>query len=235
MPLALLVLDACATPQVPRLPPPSPGLSDAEIDARVEFIARRLDASRWRGTWWNRGWWAADGVGIAIGVASAASTNDASERAAGIVTAALGAAGFVYQQAMPMRVRHGADPIRALPARTRAEKLARLARAQELLEYDAERSTVPINWQAHLANLLVAGAGAGIVAASGDRDEVALIQGLSELIGGELQFLTEPQRPRHDIEDYVRRFGVAAPRARRGGLQLAPAEGGLGLALRVQF
>jgi len=199
----------------------------------VDFIAERLDASRRRGDLWSRGWWAANTAGMAVGVVSVAVASDRPERAAGIVTAALGAGGLVYQELLPMRVRHGADPIRALPDDSHAERLARLARAQELLAYDARRATVPVNWKAHLANLVISGAAAGIVAASGDRDELALLQGLTALAGGELQLVTEPHRPRSDIEDYVARFGGPEPRARRGRLRLAPA--GLGLALRVEF
>ena len=230
--LACLGLDACTDLPLAPLAPPPPDLSEAEIARRLAFIEERLEGSRRDGSLWNRGWYVADGAGIAIGVASAVVASDGPSRASGVLTAALSLGGIAYQRWMPMRIRHGADPLRALPAATRPERLRRLERAQELLVADARRARVQIDWRAHAINTVLAVGSAGIVAASGSRKSPIWIQGAVALIGGEAQLWTEPSQPRQDLEDYRRRFGAGGPRV-VSGWQLVPAH--RGLALRFRF
>lgn len=230
--IGTIALGACAAPVIPRLPPPDPSLPDAEIEARIAFIEERLEGSRRHAHLWNLGWWIANGVGVATGTAEVAAADDGSERAAGVVTVVLSLGGFAYQHFLPMRARFGADPIRDLPDRTHEEKVARLEKAQELLEYDAERATAQLDWKAHVGNAAVAAAATGIVLASGDRKSPAFLTGAQVLLGGEAQFWTEPAAPRRNIEDYVRRFRIGPSRVSHRW-QVVPQ--GAGLALRLDF
>jgi hypothetical protein len=231
--VAMGLLSACATPTVPTLPPPSPALSDAELDERIDFIAKRLDASRLHGQLWNYGWIAAETGGLITGIIAAANADNGNDRAAGIVTSVLSVGGYVYQYVMPMRVRHGSDPFRDLPEATHEEKVRKLAKAQEVLADDAQRATVQIDWEAHAANAAVSALAAGVVIAAGDdhRAGPTLFTGLSALIGGEAQFWTEPAAPRRDIQDYVDKF--VEPGAPHSRVHLGPGAGGV--ALRIDF
>lgn len=227
------LLCACATPSVPHLPPPSPALSDAEIASRVAFIEERLEASRRHGRYWHLGWYAASVAGIGFNTALAATADESGGRAGGIVTAVLAAGGIAYLELMPMNARLGADPLAPLPEATREQRLRKLERAQEILEENAERATVQVNWLAHAANAAVSVASGLIVWGFSDDAGAALVTGGLALLGGEVQFWTEPAAPRRDIEDYVARFPATSRRSR--GLHWAPAARGLGLGLRLDF
>ncbi len=232
--LATLLLAACARPTVPHLAAPSSRLSEAEIQERVDFIEERLDGSRTHAKWWNIGWHALNiGGGIIQGTVVAARTNNWDDRSAAIANIANGTLGMVYMYTSPMNSRFGADPVRELPDQTREERLAKLARAQEILEENAQRATAQIDWTNYAGSAAVAAISAGAVyAAGGGGRGQTVITGVGNLVGGTLMFLTQPAAPRRDIEDYVRRFvtpQAPKPRVRLDGTR------GLGLGLRVDF
>ena len=232
--LCLAAAAGCATPQLAPLPAPSPAWSEAEVAARTLFIEERLDASRRRAQVWHYGWLGAQTLGVGLGALGAVRATDAGSRAAGIATGGLAVGGYLYLVLLPMRARHGADALRAMPTATRAQKLARLARAHELLLYDARRASVQRSWLPHLVSLAVAGAAAGIVAGVGGRGRPAGFTGLAALAGGEAQLWSEPAEPRRALERYRSHFtrGRQVPVA---GWSLATNPGYPGLALRFTW
>ena len=225
------VLSACSTPTLPALAPPASSLSDAEIEQRLRFIEERLEGSRRHAQRWYLGWYAASVGGVVVGGLQAGLANKGEDRASGIATAVLAAGGIAYLELLPMNARHGADPLEALPATTHAQRLAKLERAQEILEANGERATVQIDWVAHAANALVSVATGAIVWAVGGDATTGIVSGVLPLVGGEIQFWTEPSQPRRDVRDYAHEFG--SDRSGSSRLRLEPRAGGL--ALRSDF
>jgi len=198
-----LAISGCSAANYRPLSPDYERLADTEIERRTQFIERRLEASQKHAEIWRGFWFGVDvGPGIALGVALGATADNGAERAGAIVNGVTATMGLIYLYANPLNARFGADPIREMPAATRAERIARLQRAEIILQENAARARQRKSWLVHLGNLAVAGIGAGVVAgAGGDPTEIALTGG-SELLGGEIQFWTEPGAPASDLVDY---------------------------------
>lgn len=116
-------------------------LSDAEMDRRIDFIERQLDASKLHAQIWYWSWMTIN-VGATVGLSvGSALTDDGDTRASFIpqaVLAALGVADLTVFR--PLEARFGAEPIENLPQDTRAQRLAKLERAEALLRGNAERA-----------------------------------------------------------------------------------------------
>jgi hypothetical protein len=228
-----LLLAACASAPLPRLEPPPATLPDAEVQRRLEFITRRLEASKRHGQLWYGSWLAISGGSAAYGVVEAVLSNESGDRADGVGGAILGVIGAGYVLFYPLDARHGAGPLRALPAATPAERRALLERAQEILQANAERAHIASSsWTAHLLGAcLGVVAGGAVWGASGDA-RPAVITGVTEILGSEVQFWTEPLAPEQDLRDYVKEFGLGPPQSTRRW-RLVPEAGGF--ALRLDF
>lgn len=211
-------------------------LSDSQIDERTEFIEQRLEASQQWAEIWHWFWFGVDvGPGMMLSTYLGATADDDSERAEAIVSGATAALGLVYLYTNPMNARFGAEPVRELPDQTREQQIDKLQRAEIILQENAARARQRDDWLLHVGNLFMAGLSAGIVAAAGgDASQIAVIGG-SQLLGGELQFWTEPGAPAEDLEDYERRFlaGQPPPQAMEPGMSVGPR--GAGLALNYRF
>lgn len=227
-----LPLGGCASAPLPHLGPPSPSLPDAEVQRRLDFITRRLEASKLHGQAWYAGWLAVGAGSLAYGAVEAVRDRKGGDRADGVGGVVLGAIGVGYVTLVPLQARRGADPLRALPDATPAQRLRKLERAQEMLRANAERTRIAESWTSHLV-----GAGVGVIAgaavwAASQDTQPAVITGVTAIAGSEIQFWTEPLQPRRDFEDYVRKFGLGrSGTARRW--RIVPAAGGL--ALRLDF
>jgi hypothetical protein len=201
------------------------------IEQRLAFIEERLEGSRRHAQLWYLGWYAASAGGVVVGGLQAGLSNDRDDRASGIATAVLAAGGIAYLELLPMNARHGSDLLESLPAATREQRLAKLQRAQGILEANGERATVQVDWVAHAANALVSIAAGAIVWAVGGDATTGIVSGVLPLVGGEIQFWTEPSQPRRDVHDYVREFGSTRSGRTRLRVQAAPT----GLVLRYDF
>lgn len=227
-----LVLGGCANAPLPHLAPPPPSLPDAEVQRRLDFITRRLQASKLHGQAWYAGWLAVSVGSLAYGAVEAIRDRKGGDRADGVGGVVLGAIGVGYVTLVPLQARRGADPLRALPDATPEQRRRKLERAQEMLRANAERTRLAESWASHLV-----GAGVGVVAgaavwAASQDTQPAVITGATAIVGSEIQFWTEPLQPRRDFEDYVRKFGLGPP-GRAHGWRIVPADGGL--ALRFDF
>lgn len=212
--------------------PPAPltrnyeALSNAEIDARAEFIMSRLDDGKAWASRWQWGWTTAYASGVVIGTGRAIATSDSNNRVDYITTAVKGAIGTTRLLWKPHPGRKGADELRLMRVATRNDKIARLARAEETLQAVAKKAEERTNWKAHLGNVLLNAAGAGATWAFGDSDDAYENLAIG-LIVGEAHIWSAPRRGLQDVEDYQSRFGMKT--TSRFQWRIAPTAGGAAL------
>jgi hypothetical protein len=209
---------ATAQPRVldlalPELAQIASAADDAEVRERLLFLEERLDTAQAAGRRWYWSWFGIDSAGLIASSVRAALADDGDGRVLGIVNAGKSAVGLGRLVAAPLPARFGADPIRAMPAATPEQRLARLHAAEALLEDSAERAEEKFTPWPHLSNALLNLAGGGIILGLGDWRDAAISTGLGLAIG-ELRIWTAPGRPARDLEAYQGRFGALASEAR---------------------
>lgn len=208
-------------------------LNDDEIEWRIGFIADRLEASRKHATIWHWSWTAVGAGAMAWQIVEAEGDSDTDDRGRAITEASkafIGLADLYWLR--PMRARHGADELENMAQATHSQKLAKLRKAEDILERNAARADDRYGWQVHAVNVLVNFVGAGAIWATGGGDSEALVSAFAGIAAAELKFWSEPGRPIHDLSDYKKLTGglsmsvSAAPRewhlvAIPGGLAVA--------------
>jgi hypothetical protein len=183
-------------------------LNDAEIAWRIGFITDRLDASRKHATIWHWSWTAVETGTMALQITEAVNDNDTDDRGLAITEASKAFIGLVdLYWLRPMYPRLGASELTGMPQATRAQKLAKLRKAEDILERNAARADDRYSWQVHLGSILLNFAGAGAIWATGGGTGDALISAFSGIAGGELMFWTEPGQPIRDLADYKKLTG----------------------------
>ena len=193
---------ACATPPPAPLTRDAQTLPDAELDRRVDFITQRLEASRTPARIWHWSWLAINGgAGAALNTGLAIADDNKVARSSAIVQAVYGAVGVATQFVDPMNAQDGAEPLKALPDATRAEKVQKLERAEAILQQNAARNAQRTSWTLHLGNAAASAAAGLIVYAFGGKTDAAITGG-SIFAGGELFLWTMPPGPVRDLEDY---------------------------------
>lgn len=203
-------------------------LNDDEIEWRIGFIADRLEASRTHATIWHWSWSAISAGTMAWQIAEAADDGDTDDRGLAITEASKAFIGLVdLYWLRPMHSRTGAAELRGLPQATPAQKLAKLRKAEDILERNAARADDRYSWQVHLGNVLVNFAGAGAIWATGGGTGEALISAFSGILGGELMFWTEPGQPVRDLADYEKLTGGMSMSAAPSEWRLVAIPGGL--------
>jgi hypothetical protein len=178
------------------------GLDDAEIAQRIRFLEQRLDDSRTHGQIWYWSWLTINGgsmVGNGIVAGLSGQHDDRVNYATG---AALGAIGVADQFLRPLEARHGAAPVRGLPEATRAEKLAKLRAAEDQLRRNALRAEERTQVLPYAGNAGLALAAGLLVGLWGERGS-GIQTGVSTLIGGTLNLVTQPGRPAQEWQDYL--------------------------------
>ena len=189
-------------------PPPAghAGLSNTQIERRIAFLEQRLDDSRTHGQIWFWSWLAINGgstVGNGIAAGLSGQHDDRVNYATG---AALGAIGVADLFLRPLEARHGAAPMRGLPEATRSEKLAKLRAAENQLRRNALRAEERTQMVPYLGNAGLALAAGLVVGLWGERGS-GIQTGVSTLIGGTLNLVTQPGRPAQDWQDYLAMTG----------------------------
>ena len=241
--LALLaMLNGCASMGGPKLPwqgndlvgPDGDGsLSDEQIEQRIAFIDHRLDERETHSVLWQYGWLAVNGGGgIASGVQ--AGFDDGNDRVFDILEAVKSGIGVTYLVLSPMPGWRGSAPIRDMPKATRADRLARLRRAEEMLREAAEHARRRKYWGVHLSNVGLNVATGAVLLGLGSTRLAAMSAGLDTLIG-EVQIWSRPWQPEQDWKDY-RRFvatGHTDPSEPPTAWRIGPV--GPGIALQARF
>lgn len=244
--LVLASLSGCATigrvasaasglgPPEPALPPgveASPG--DAELDRRLAFLTRALDDDHLHAAAWQYGWLAVNAGGGAASAAQAA-TDSGTDRDYDIIEAGKSAIGVAYLLIAPMPGRHGADPIRDMPDATRADRLARLRRAEELLHAAAARAEERTHWAPHVGNVAFNLASAIPLFILGDAGNGALALGLDTAVGA-VQIFTQPWNPAQEWQEYLELVATGQPPVPERHVRWRVGPHGPGLALALSF
>jgi hypothetical protein len=230
-------LSCAAIPSISSQPTAAPFAaprSEAELDARLRFLEDRLDAGRRHAKTWYYGWLGFNTACLAYTTASAA-VDSARPRSFDIVNAtqaAIGVGDLVFLRPMPGR--DGADPIRGPADASYADKVARLAKGQQILLAAAQRAEERSSWTNHIGNLVFNLLGGGILVALHE-PQYAAIATLSGTAVGEAYIWSEPSRAPEDLEEYLHFIadGAAAPKA--PGPDWHVLSSGRGVALRVNF
>jgi hypothetical protein len=230
--VALLLSIGCASAAPPRdFPKPQ---DPAELDARLHFLEERLDAGRLHAAAWNWGWL---GVQVLSGISQivdAEQADQAGDRARDSVNAFKSAVGITdILLIRPMPGIWGAGPLRAMPGGTEEERLAQLARGEEILRASADRAAARRSWQVHVGNFLFNLACSGVLLGLGHGEEAGITLATGT-IGGEIQIWTEPWRGTRDLADYEHLVESGHASAPDPGQRwhLAPARDGLALEMR---
>lgn len=182
-------------------------LTDDELDARADFIAERLDAGKTWASRWQWGWTTAYASGVVIGATRAGFTDDGDNRADYLTTAIKGVIGTTRLLLRPHPGRVGSGELNFMKKATRRDKIARLQRAEEMLQAVAKKAEERKNWKAHAGNLALNLAGAGATWALGNSDDAweNLLVGVTV---GEIHIWSAPWRGPKDVEDYQTQFGM---------------------------
>jgi hypothetical protein len=207
-------------------------LSDEQIEQRLAFVTRRLDANRRHAQGWQYGSFAVNAGGMAVEAAFAA-TEEGSDRDFAIIESGKALIGTIYVLAAPLPGRNGAEPVREMPSTTHDERAAQLAEAEAILYAANGRAHQRKGWLLHTGNVAVNAAGAVPLLAEKSYGNAALSFFLDTAVG-EAEILLTPWQPETDwreYQDFVARGGLPSePRAR---WQLRP--NGEGLAVELDF
>ena len=177
-------------------------LSDAQIDARVDFIDQRLDDNQLHANIWQWGWLTVNAAGMIVGSVNAPMHRH-TQQTYDIIQASKGLVGTVFLAVDPNPGLWGGDEIRDLPNVTRADKLARLAAAEDLLHTAAIRARRRLYWPFHVANIAFNAIGGAILLGLEDYGRAAKSFGIGAAVG-EVEILSAPWAPDTDWEEYER-------------------------------
>ena len=226
-------------------------LTDDQVNERLGFITKALEAGQPRARTWRTGWIVGYSAGAAtMGVLAATSwkkevwtfadlieedNSFAQDMLVGSATFALGVVGLVIDPFTPATA---AKKLRPLPETTALERQEKLARAEELLRECARREKRGRGLTTHLLNAGV-NAAAGVVTAAAFKRPWT--DGLITFATGEavslLNIFTQPMRATRDLKEYESGSAgnggrpSAASKERNWSLGVWPG----GLSFRLQF
>jgi hypothetical protein len=170
-----------------------------EIDLRLAFLEERIATQRAHAELYWKGWltfYAFGTVWQGIQASQATTAADRADAWIGFAKALGATTRFVFDPYSGIR---GLDP---RPSGWSASPESDLARAEDILEANAD-TTHPFGpWYAHLINFGINGAHTVIVGAGFDDWQQGLISGLIGVGVGELVILTGPWEADSDLEEY---------------------------------
>lgn len=185
-------------------------LSDAEIDARLDYLIERLDYKADYAAYWWRGWTGFYALGVVFQGVRAGLENDDSSQADLALSAGKAVLGTFTLLRHPMAWDHGADSVRAMPNETREDRVARLAFAENKLHRFARVTDRRLNWMSHAQNVAINAACAGLVHGVWDDPSRAWRSAGIAIVIGEIMLFSHPWWPRKDYDAYEQRFGMAS-------------------------
>ncbi|GGA89864.1 hypothetical protein GCM10011369_35070 [Neiella marina] len=180
-------------------------LSDQEIDQRLSFLTSKLESIESPSTYWQYGWtgfYAASAIAQAAKAADESDSDDSTKQWVGAIKSTGGLALMLLK---PLPVVTGMDDYRQMPATTRAEKIARLKEAEQIMRHSAWRANEKNTWKPHLMTIGVNLLGAAAIAAFGDSDDALGSAALGIAIG-EAAIWTQPSAPQQHWQAYQDQF-----------------------------
>ena len=232
--IAVLVLSLLAAPALADDPPAgapitpnAQGLSDAELDRRIEWLEQTLDAGAGYSKLWQYGWSSGYAVGMVGGAVQAGLTSKNDTRVNAIVTASKALIGTTRLLLTPHPGRLGAQPMRDVVGTGHNAKLQRLAAGEAQLEEVAERAEKRHRWQRHAGSVALNLIGGGFIFGFGDDTDAAVSIGVG-LVVGELMIWTSPKRAEADLQSYRQQF-ASTPQDPPWTVSLVPMTGGAGI------
>jgi len=201
------------------------GLSDRQVDERLDFLIKHLDDGRDYAWWWWAGWTTFYSLGVVVESTRAGLEHNRGHRADDIVGAVKAAGGTIVLVSRPRQARQGADPVRAVPGESPDDRRRQLVVAEDLLKANADLSKRRYQWQRHAINVAVNGIGAIIIWKGFDAPDRAWRSGVIGTGVGEASIWSQPWWPANDWEEYQRRFQGSTEQHVRW--HIAPTIGGL--------
>ena len=205
------------------------------MSRRIALLQERLDRGTPAANRWWYGWYGAYGA-LAIGQAAVAiAVDDPGTRADMAVGAVTSAVGLLPLGLFPFEPRHAAADLRGAPARTAAERRAKLALGERLLSASADIESFGQSWIAHALGASVSLASGLVLALAYDRVTSGIVNGVGGIAVGELQIFTQPTGAIDDWRSYRRAIGRPAPDAQLEPVRwrIAPYPGGIALVGRL--
>jgi hypothetical protein len=177
-----------------------------EVEARLAFLEPRIAAQRRHAELWWKGWLTFYSVGAVVQGVRASWETEPAERADLWISCIKATGGAIRYMVDPYGGIRGLDPE---PVGVWGEsKAARLARAEDILQHNAETTNAFGPWYAHVINLGVNGTGAVIVGAGFDDWEQGLISAAIGFGVGEVAILTGPWEADDDLREYTTTWTV---------------------------
>jgi hypothetical protein len=235
---AIPILAAAAGPaqaQTPRLEP-----DDAELTQRLDWLARVLDREAAATKLWRESWITFYGAAILFESHLAATATSPAPRVGAAVNMGEATLAFGFTLLSPAHAEAFALRLRADGGETRAQRLARLHRAEALLADLAVEERDRRGWFGLIGGAAVA-AGGGAVnwAATRGSSGLGWLGVATSMVVAQIQFHTQPTGAIRAWEAY-RRAGAGArlgppPAVLRWSIGSAPLGEGAGVGLRASF
>ena len=220
--------------------PPFPGLvgaqnpaalTEEQIDRRIAFLTERLDETCLHANAWHYSWMTINTGGI-VWSSLQASRSQSASRVENAMEAGKSTIGVLYLFGDPMPGRQGGKPIRALPSRTRAEKLYQLEQAERLFRQTVRRAEERYSLLVHIGNVSLHAITSSVLLALGEERDAAMSFAIDTAVG-ELQIWSRPWEPIGDWEEYQRLVATDLPAEPRTSRGITPTD--RGLAMRISF
>lgn len=177
------------------------GLTNRELERRLEFLETRFRAQQSYARSWQTGFTAAWATGAALGTVQASLSSEPDNRVPAIVTAAKAAIGTTKLLVSPHPARLGAAPLEIQRETRRATLEARLLAGERQLLAIEHKARERRSWVAHAANVGLNALGGGIIVALGNPSDAIQNVGVGILFG-EVMLWSMPKRGIQDLQDY---------------------------------
>lgn len=171
---------------------------------QTEFIQQHFNQEADHARLWQQGWLGLfAGVATLQGIAYSQTENEPNltDRAVGFTTSFLGAADLLIN---PLNTHKYAEQLKAMPATTTAQQVAKREQAEQWLQAIAKREAYEQSWVNHLLSGLVNGIAGVVVANEGDRKTDGWLTFASGVIASEVKIYTAPQQSEKALAQYRR-------------------------------
>jgi hypothetical protein len=173
--------------------------SQSDVGERIDFIQSTFDKGQNSAKLWSYTWMAINGAATGLQTYQAISSRH--NRASNVVGASESFLGLAVLIVDPFHARSSGSDLREIPGGTPEEQKNKLDKAEKWLERNYKQEELGRSWLSHVGVLAASIIGAGIVwHYNGSKN--GIINGLSNVVGGEALIWTQPTRGIKDYNDY---------------------------------